>query len=522
MSQWLGSGFVASLARFGGRPALSVAGEELSYAALAGRAGALAQALGELIAAGPALTAVLAARSVPAYAGILAALFRGNGYVPLNPRFPAARLSYVLAHSGCRSLIVDARGEAVLDALLADAEAPLRVVLADRSDAGDIARRHPRHDIRPGLTGPCPLPPVPAVAPDAPAYLLYTSGSTGRPKGVAVSHANVAHFLGAMAGRCTLSESDRFSQMFDLMFDLSVFDLFMAWRVGGCVCCPDDAELMLPAEFIRRAGITVWFSVPSVAVLLNRLRQLEPGAFPRLRYSLFCGEPLPAAAAVAWAAAAPSSVVENLYGPTELTLACMAWRLPAGAQASGTAPIGAPLAGLVARVVTPELTDVAPGEAGELLVSGPQVALGYWNDPEKTAAAFVRDPATGARAYRTGDLVLRPQAPDGPVLFLGRIDHQIKLHGHRIELGEIEAVLGEATGAAQVVVVGWPMTADGPSGLVAFLQGGNGDAARALQFARDRLPAYMIPKSLHFLDDFPMTPNGKTDRRALIELLSAQ
>ena len=296
----------------------------------------------------------------------------------------------------------------------------------------------------------------------------------------------------------------------------------MAWRVGGCVCCPDDAELMLPAEFIRRAGITVWFSVPSVAVLLNRLRQLEPGAFPRLRYSLFCGEPLPAAAAVAWAAAAPSSVVENLYGPTELTLACMAWRLPVFAQASGTAPIGAPLAGLVARVVTPTLTDVAPGEAGELLVSGPQVALGYWNDPEKTAAAFVRDPATGARAYRTGDLVLRPQAPDGPVLFLGRIDHQIKLHGHRIELGEIEAVLGEATGAAQVVVVGWPMTADGPSGLVAFLQGGNGDAARALQFARDRLPAYMIPKSLHFLDDFPMTPNGKTDRRALIELLSAQ
>lgn len=463
MSQWLGSGFVASLARFGGRPALSVAGEELSYAALAGRAGALAQALGELIAAGPALTAVLAARSVPAYAGILAALFRGTAMSRSTPGDPAAQLSDVLAHSGCRSLIVDARGEAVLDALLADAEAPLRVVLAD--PVGCRGHRPPPPEARhsPGLTGPCPLPPVPAVAPDAPAYLLYTSGSTGRPKGGG-SVTRQRRAFPWRDGRPVHPVGER-SLFADVRPDVRPVGVRPVHGLAGrrLRLLPGRRRTTPPAEFYRRAGITVWPPAPSVAVLLNRLRQLEPGAFPRLRYSLFCGEPLPAAAAVAWAAAAPNSVVENLYGPTELTLACMAWRLPVFAQASGTAPIGAPLAGLVARVVTPELTDVAPGEAGELLVWGRRWrwATGTTRKRPQPPSCAIRRPARAPTARATWRRGRRPRT--APSCFLAASTTRSSCMAIASSWGN-RGRPGEPAGAAQVVVVGWPMTADGPSG----------------------------------------------------------
>lgn len=520
---WLGAGFHLSLARGPDRIALTIDGRELSYADLGLVAGGIAAALGS--GSGnedePALTALLAARSVAAYGGILGILYSGHGYVPLNPGHPVERLAYVLVHSGARRLVVDSGGEAVLDALLAGCPNPLRIVLADRDSVGDIAARHPGHDIRPGKAGAA-LPPPPAVPMAGRiVYLLYTSGSTGRPKGVMVTHANVAHFVASMVARFDLSDRDRFSQMFDLGFDLSVFDLFMAWRVGGRLCCPGAGELMLPADYIRREALTVWFSVPSVAVLLNRLRQLEPGAFPRLRLSLFCGEAFPAAAAAAWAGAAPHSVVENLYGPTELTLACTAHRIDGSEAQAGSVPIGHPFPGLTAKVVAPDLAEVEPGGQGELMVSGPQVALGYWRDPEKTAATFVTDPATGARAYLTGDLVQRPVLACDPLLYLGRLDHQIKLHGHRIELGEIETALRDATGIMHVVAAGLPDAGGTITGIAAFVETPEIDAARLLPLLSARLPAYMLPKRIVAVAHFPLTPNGKIDRKSLVALLAA-
>ncbi len=524
LGDWLGAGFHDACQRVPDRIALSIDGRQIRYAELAGIAGGIAAALGGAEGPGddmPGLTALLAARSVAAYAGILGILGTGDGYVPLNPGHPAERLAYVLAHSGARRVVVDGGGEGVLDALLEASAKPLRIVLGEREDVDEIARRHPRHDIRPGRKA-APLPPPPAAPMgDRVAYLLYTSGSTGRPKGVMVTHANVAHFLRAMDGRFQLSEADRFSQMFDLGFDLSVFDLFMAWRVGGTLCCPRAGEMMLPADFIRREALTVWFSVPSVAVLMSRLRQLEPGAFPKLRLSLFCGEAFPAAAAAAWASAAPHSIVENLYGPTELTLACTGHRIDGSEGQAGSVPIGQPFPGLVAKVVAPDLREVAPGAEGELMVSGPQVAKGYWRDAEKTAAAFVTDPATGARAYLTGDLVERPQAPDQPIRYLGRLDHQIKLHGHRIELGEIEAALRDATGAVHVVAAGLPDANGAITGIAAFVEVDGIDSPAVTAQLSARLPAYMLPKRLVAVPHFPLTPNGKIDRKALVALATS-
>ena len=306
----LQSGFEASVARFGERPALQVASQKLTYRQLHERAAALGATIQARAPAGaPPLTAVLASRSSTAFAAVLGSLLAGHGYVPLNPRFPADRCRDMLVRAGCRTLIVDGAASDRLDALLEGMEDPPAVISPD--DHGERLERA------------AALKPV-TVAPDAIAYLLFTSGSTGRPKGVGVTHGNVRAFIETIAERYGIDERDRCSQTFDLTFDLSVFDMFVAWERGACLCCPSERELMAPGSFIRRAGLTVWFSVPSTGAFMRKLGMLKPDSYPSLRWSLFCGEPLPDEVARKWAAAAPNSTVENLYGPTEATIACTA------------------------------------------------------------------------------------------------------------------------------------------------------------------------------------------------------
>ena len=230
--------------------------------------------------------------------------------------------------------------------------------------------------------------------------------------------------------------------MFDTTFDLSIFDLFVAWDRGACVYCPTRATLLNPARFIREHELTVWFSVPTVGLLMQRLGALKPARIPSLRWSLFCGEPLPIELAEAWSTAAPGSTIENLYGPTELTVACTAYRYdarrPADSAKGGIVPIGSPNHGMSARIVDDTLNEVSLGEVGELLMAGPQCVPGYWRDPVETSRAFVRLPDSGevylsnrrsrrARSAEEGPLRLRrTQGPSNQDL------------GYRVELGEIE------------------------------------------------------------------------------------
>jgi amino acid adenylation domain-containing protein len=361
------------------------------------------------------------------------------------------------------------------------------------------------------------------VPPEQAAYLLFTSGSTGTPKGVAVTHRNVIHFIDCMAARYGIREDDRLSQMFELTFDLSVFDLFMAWEAGACVCAPSEHQRLLPARYVMDSEITVWFSVPSTAVLMSRLRMLNPGQYPALRLSLFCGEALPVELVQCWAEAAPNSRIENLYGPTELTIACTLYHWdpetsPADCEL-GLVPIGWPSPGMTALVVDESLREVPPGATGELIMTGPQLTLGYWHDPEKTRAAFVTPPGQTEVFYRTGDRVRRPSG-SGPLVYLGRMDNQIKIQGSRVELGEIEAVLREEADCDIAIALGWPMTASGADGVVAFLPADTIDADRVLARVKGRLPSYMIPREIRWIEEFPLNANGKVDRKALAQLLA--
>jgi amino acid adenylation domain-containing protein len=520
----LWSGFLKSSEKFAARPAILANNQELTYRELRERALRLAATVQSLQnpSATP-LTAVFAYRSPTAFIGVLGSLLAGNGYVPLNRTFPIERTQVMLDRSECSTLIVDESSLPQLSHLLQSAQQSLAVLIPDLVDVESYKTRWPRHK----FLGAADLQPAtawrePEFETDSIAYLLFTSGSTGIPKGVAVAQRNVTAFLDYMAERYAITENDRLSQMFDMTFDLSVFDMFIAWERGACVCCPSQKTLIKPGKFINEAGLTIWFSVPSTAVFMKQLGMLKPGQYPSLRFSLFCGEPLPISSAEAWLAAAPNSIVENLYGPTELTIACTLYRWDPAASAAeselGIVPIGYPYPNMNVLVVDDNLREVAPGQEGELLMNGVQTSLGYWRDSAKTAAAFLVPPGQTEIFYRTGDRVRRPTG-DKPLTHLGRIDSQVKIFGHRVELGEVESKVRDACKLDGVVAVGWPKTDSGFGGVEVFVEGPESGLEGIRQTVAADLPEYMVPRRFHFMDRLPRNANNKYDRKAMQKLL---
>ncbi|MBV8455071.1 MAG: amino acid adenylation domain-containing protein [Acetobacteraceae bacterium] len=503
--------------RYPDRTALWVDDCKITYYELFVHAAGIARGLQEVGSASPRC-ALLGTSTASSFAGIAGAVLAGATYVPLNPRQPPFRLALVLEKAGAEALVVDDSCSALACDVLATVGPSMLVILLDSTAPPGWAATLGRHrflyrgDLRP-RAAPAVIP----RDPDCGAYLLFTSGSTGEPKGVLVKNRNVIDYLRSVADRYGPSPEDRFIQLFDFSFDLSVHNLFLCWSAGAALYCPPEASRMAPHEFVRRHSVTFWFSVPSTASFMSRLHVLRPGAFPTLRWSLFCGEALPTRLAQIWAAAAPNSVVENLYGPTEATIAFTAYRLPSDAKTLArlpeTVPIGWPFPGQQALVVKEDGVLASLGESGELYLAGTQITDGYLDRPDLTAERFgplPGYPGFGGRWYRTGDLA--EMTAEHGLVFLGRVDRQAKIAGYRVELEEVEAMLRRAACCDSVAAIAWPIAADGTvRGIVAFVAGGARGDELILEECRQRLPPYMIPSALHRVPAWPLNANGKTD-----------
>jgi D-alanine--poly(phosphoribitol) ligase subunit 1 len=468
---------------------------------------------------------VLAGRSVAAYAGVIGACWAGATYVPLGMTWPEERLLVTLGLTRLDALIVDAAAARVLSPRVL-AACPTAILLADpaMADLAAVGLDGAQFQVLGALADSPTLQPVP-LADEHVAYIIFTSGTTGTPKGVQISLGAITHHLAVIQQVYQFTRQDRISLAFELTFDPSILNMFMTWNVGASLHVVPSARLTVPISFIQDHALTVWNSAPTMIGLLLKLSAFAPGIFPSLRVSIFGGDTLTLAAAAAWQRAAPSSTVDNVYGPTEATIECLHQRLtdpPAVTRERGSLALGLPYPGNTVAIVDTALNFLPVGEIGELAISGVQLAVGYLDQPELTAARFpIID---GTRWYLTGDRAYHDS--DLRVHHLGRCDDQIKVRGHRVELGDVESHLRLVCGTELAAAVAWPFADGGATGIVGFVAGPAGapiPSPPEIRAALERrLPGYMVPEAIRRIASLPMTAHGKVDRHALVALLAAE
>lgn len=465
--------------------AVVVEDRETTYAELNARANRLAALLREHGAGPGARIGLCLRRTLDLPAAMLAVLKTGAAYVPLDPAHPPARVAEIAADADLRAVVAHHE----VAATVAHVAAP--VVIVD--------------DLRAGL--PEGNPPL-AARPHDVAYIIYTSGSTGRPKGVLLEHRGVVNFTDSTRDLFGLTPADRVLGFASATFDVSVFETFSALLTGARLCIATDDERLSVDRLqalMERQGITVIDLPPTVMPLL------APERFTDLRIAFVGGEAFSGELVNRWN---PGRRLFNGYGPTECTVTMIVEECAGTWDASP--PIGLPMANHVAHVLDRDLRQVPIGVPGELVIGGAGLARGYLDRPELTEEKFVADPfgtAPGGRLYRTGDLVKR--LPDGRLVFLGRLDQQVKIRGLRIELGEVESALAAVPGVGPVTVRAWSDDT-GAKHLVGYVTGIPGDRVPSVrEHLATVLPSYMIPSFFVVLDELPLTSSGKVDWRRL-------
>ncbi|HLM54822.1 MAG TPA: amino acid adenylation domain-containing protein, partial [Pyrinomonadaceae bacterium] len=486
--------------RAGERVALVCGGLSLSYAELNEHADRLARRLRSLGVGPGVLVGVCVERSAEMVVGLLGVLKAGGAYVPLDPSYPLERLSFMLDDAKAHVLLTQSSlSEKFSDywghTICLDAGPEAAEVLEEGGDAGGAR----------------------AAGAENLAYVIYTSGSTGQPKGVAVPHRAV-HNLVRGTNYVSLEESDVVAQVSNSSFDAATFEIWGALLNGARLVIIDKDVALSPGGFaaqLEEHGVTVMFLTTA---LFHHMAGELPAAFRGLRHLLFGGEAVePRWVREVLEKGRPGRLL-HVYGPTETTTFATFEEVAGVGERAHTVPIGRPLTNVQIYLLDEHLRPVPVSVAGELCVGGSGLARGYLDRPALTAGRFIPDPFSaepGARLYRSGDLARR--LPDGRIEFIGRRDEQVKIRGFRVEPGEVEALLSAHPKIARAAVVARE-DSPGERRLVAYVVLRRGEDCGAGELRRHlgaRLPEYMLPSAFVQLDELPLTPGGKVDRRQL-------
>jgi amino acid adenylation domain-containing protein len=507
--------FLDSARRHANRTALVIGKVRYSYADLAERACKIATVLSSCHKVGRDTTCMIVAeRTIEGFSSILGALIAGHGYVPVHPLYPVERGIQIAESARPTCLVADSLGT-TLAGSIASMNRGIEVAVYATSPPLDVAGSCKIvlwSDIE--TVSPCAAP----VDDDAErlAYIMYTSGSTGRPKGVGIRRKNVNAYLEGFMSLYPLNSGDRCTQFFDFGFDLSVHDMFCTWLAGACLYVPPEGKPLLAQQMVAEHQLTVWFSAPSLASELMRGKRLGPGAMPSLRLAFFCGDILQLDVARRMAEAAPNAQLVNLYGPTEATIAFTHFPLDDMAILNrlGEVPIGHQLPGQHVSVVRNRDQEAMPGEAGEIILTGTQVADGYWEADSQIGKRFLcADSNRKVWSYRTGDMA--KMHPTYGLLFRGRNDQQVKIGGYRVEIRDIEIAVERASDARSAVAT---YSLGGQLGIVAFVEREPDSLIDIERRCAQLLPSYMVPARFVALSPLPANKNGKLDRRKLQEL----
>jgi amino acid adenylation domain-containing protein len=473
--------------------------DDLTYRQLNERANQLAHYLHGLGVGPETMVGVCMPRCAELLVGLLGVLKSGAAYVPLDPANPQERLSYILEDAGAQVLLTK---QDLIETLPAHGEHVLcldkdwDVISAESTD-------NPRH--RATLSNL--------------AYVIYTSGSTGRPKGALITHMGLSNYLTWCSQQYRLEDGAGAPVHSSISFDLTITGLFAPLLVGRRVdLLPEDVGIeTIYAALQQKSNYSLIKITPAQLELLSRRLKPEQAAGCTGAF-IIGGENLLAENLRFWQEHAPETLLINEYGPTETVVGCSIYRVSSQQKLSGSVPIGRPISNMQLYVLNDQLQPVPVGVAGELYIGGEGLARGYLKRPELTAEKFIPDHLggePGKRLYRTGDLA-RYQ-PDGNLEFLGRIDQQVKIRGYRVETGEVEAILEQYPMIREAFVMAFEAE-PGDTHLVAYLVAAEGTSVafgELREFVGAKLPDYMIPSAVVWLDELPLTASGKIDRRAL-------
>ncbi len=427
------------------------------------------------------------------YAAIFALWLEGKCYVPVNPETPAERNRNVLKQAGS-SVVIDSSEQILFPELAA-------------IKSKQLAFREIN------------LSPV-NTPDDALAYIFFTSGTTGVPKGVPITRSNLAGFINAFFEMgINMGDEDKCLQMFELTFDLSVMSYLAPLLKGACVYTipKDKIKFNYIAELLEEHHLTVALMVPSIIQYLRPY--FDEINCASMKYSLFCGEALPLDVTREWGNCVPNANIMNVYGPTEDTIFCTHYTYLRDADnktSNGLLSIGKAMQDTYTIIVNENNELVKPGEKGQLCLGGVQLTPGYWKNEEKNKEAFFYTfyNGTNTRFYKSGDLCLADS--DGDIMYLGRVDSQIKVQGFRVELSEIEFFAKEYLKKINTVAIAFTNKIHNTEiGMV--IESDEFDTKELINYMKTKMPVYMIPTQMRFEKSFPLNTNGKIDRKVLKE-----